>query len=124
MRIFVTKWMARFIRQESISLEALVHAIGRAESGLVDAELGGGLIKQRVPRKGQGRSGGYRTIIAYRQGTRAVFLYGFAKSRWGNIAMDELKTVRQIAARFLSFTEQELQLACEKGEIEEIIDAG
>ncbi|WP_204101493.1 type II toxin-antitoxin system RelE/ParE family toxin [Occallatibacter savannae] len=116
--------MARFIRQESISLEALVHAIGRAESGLVDAELGGGLIKQRVPRKGQGRSGGYRTIIAYRQGTRAVFLYGFAKSRWGNIAMDELKTVRQIAARFLSFTEQELQLACEKGEIEEIIDAG
>jgi hypothetical protein len=45
---------------------------------VVDADLGGGVIKQRVARVGQGRSGGYRMLVAYRAGARAVFLYGFA----------------------------------------------
>jgi hypothetical protein len=68
MRVFLTKWMARYARRERISHESLREAIARAEQGLVDADLGGGLIKQRVARVGKGRSGGYRTIIAYRRG--------------------------------------------------------
>jgi hypothetical protein len=58
----------------------LLEAIARAERGLIDADLGGGLIKQRVARQGQGRSGGYRMILAYRMKDRAVFLYAFAKT--------------------------------------------
>jgi hypothetical protein len=84
-RIFKTKWLRRYARRERIADHRLREAIERAESGLVDADLGGGVIKQRVARDGQGRSGGYRMLIAYRAGDRAVFLYGFAKRERENI---------------------------------------
>ncbi len=76
----MTKWMARFTRRERIDQSSLREAVSRAEQGQIDADLGGGVIKQRVARPGKGRSGGYRTIIAYRREGRAVLLYGFAKS--------------------------------------------
>jgi hypothetical protein len=59
--------------------------------GLVDADLGGGLIKQRIARTGQGRSGGYRTLMAFRSKERTIFVYGFAKSERDNIESDELE---------------------------------
>jgi len=71
--------------------------VQRAERGLVDADLGGGVIKQRVARPGQGRSGGYRVLLAYRRKTRAVFLFAFAKSERDNIDDNELATLRDIA---------------------------
>lgn len=78
MRIFKTRWMARIARKAGIDDALLVEAIDRAERGLIDADLGGGVIKQRVGRSGQGRSGGYRTLIAFRFGDLAFFIYGFA----------------------------------------------
>ncbi len=98
MRIFKTKWFVRYARRERIDDDSLREAIERAEHGLVDGDLGGDVIKQRVARKGQGRSGGYRVLIAYRRGNRAIFLYGFAKSERENIDDDELATLRDIAA--------------------------
>jgi hypothetical protein len=80
---------------------SLIEAVDRAARGLVDADLGGGVIKQRVPRKGQGRSGGYRTLIAYRSSDFAVFLFGFAKKERGNIDADELETLQGIASQWL-----------------------
>jgi len=82
--------MVRYARRERISHKALLEAVERAESGLIDADLGGGLIKQRVAREGQGRSGGYRTIIAYRRAGRAVFMIGFAKSTRANIGQEDI----------------------------------
>lgn len=70
--------MARFAGREGIAHASLRDAIARAEKGAIDADLGGGLIKQRVARPGKGRSGGYRTIIAYRRGDRAFFIYGLS----------------------------------------------
>ena len=90
MRIFKTKGVARFVRRERISDRSLREAIERAERGIIDADLGGGLIKQRVARSGQGRSGGYRMLVGYRMRDRAVFLYGFAKSEQDNIDADQL----------------------------------
>src|SRR5436190_20900606 len=90
MRIYVTKTFRRFQRREGIADAALVEAVDRADAGLIDADLGGGLIKQRVARPGQGKRGGYRTIIAYRAAQRSVFLYGFGKSERENIDDDEL----------------------------------
>lgn len=80
MRIFKTRLFAKFARRERIPDASLREAIERAGRALIDADLGGGVIKQRVGRKGQGRSRGYRTLIAYRFGEFAVFLFGFAKS--------------------------------------------
>jgi hypothetical protein len=66
MRIFKTKWIARFVRRERIDDEGLKEAIARPERGIIDADLGGGLIKQRVARPGQGRSGGFCMFVAHR----------------------------------------------------------
>ncbi len=87
-RIFKTKWFQRFARKEGVKDEALVEAVARAERGQVDANLGCGVIKQRIARPGQGRPGGHRTIIVFRQRDRAVFMYGFAKSTRANIGTD------------------------------------
>jgi len=90
MRVYATKTFRRFQRKEGISDVALVEAVDRAEAGLMDADLGGGLIKQRIARPGQGKRGGYRSIIAYRAGKRSVFLYGFGKNERDNVDGDEL----------------------------------
>ena len=102
MRIFKTKWLTRFARRARIADHGLREAIERAERGLVDADLGDGLIKQPVARSGEGRSGGYRMLIAYRRDDRAVFLYGFAKNERDNIDPAELLTLREIAEGWLA----------------------
>ena len=122
MRIFKTKWFARYVRQERISDHRLSDAIDRAERGLVDADLGGGVIKQRVARTGQGRSGGYRMLIAYRSGIRAVFMYGIAKNDRGNIDEDELATLREIGAAWIAAQPEELDHAIKEGILEEMND--
>ena len=97
MRIFVTKSFDRFAVAERISDAQLLEAIARAEDGLIDASLGGHLIKQRVSRAGAGRSGGYRTIIALKFKKRAIFLHGFAKNEIENIRPAQLADLKHIA---------------------------
>jgi hypothetical protein len=110
-RIFKTKLFARFARRERIADRALCEAVRRVERGLVDADLGGGVLKQRIAREGQGRSGGYRTLLAFRSKDRTVFLYGFAKSERDNIEDDELTTLQDIAASWLAADAKQLQTA-------------
>jgi hypothetical protein len=119
-RIFKTKWLSRFARRELISDQSLSEAIARAERGMVDADLGSGLIKQRVARPGQGRSGGYRMVIAYRQRDRAVFLYGFAKNEQENIEPDDLLTLRDIAATWLAADAAQLARALKEDGLQEV----
>lgn len=120
MRIFKTKWLGRFTRRERISDKSLGEAIDRAERGLVDADLGGGLIKQRVARAGEGRSGGYRMLVAYRSRNRAVFLYGFAKNELDNIDPDELLTLKDIASGWLKANDKEIQKALNEDALKEV----
>jgi hypothetical protein len=120
MRIFKTKWLARFARREGIDDQRLRAAIERAEQGLIDADLGGGLIKQRVARPGRGRSSGYRTIVGYRVKDRAVFLLGFAKNERENIEDDELLTLRSQAERWLVADTARIQKELELGNLQEI----
>jgi hypothetical protein len=79
-RIYMNRWFAKFASREGISDATLVAAIDQANRGLIDADLGGGLIKQRVAREGGGKSGGYRTLVFFRHEERAIFAFGFAKS--------------------------------------------
>jgi len=82
--------------------------VERAGSGLVDADLGGGVIKQRVARPGKGKSGGYRTLILFRQGDRAIFAFGFAKSAQTNISKADLALLRDAATEALEWNDEEL----------------
>jgi hypothetical protein len=122
MRVFKTKWFARFARQELIADASLREAIERAERGLIDDDLGGGLIKQRVARQGQGRSGGYRVIVAYRARGRAVFLFGFAKNERENINPDELVFLRELAQNWLAADAARMCRETEAGNLQEIED--
>lgn len=120
MRIFKTRWFARYVKRERIETALLVEAIERAGSGLIDADLGGHVIKQRVARQGKGRSGGYRTLIAFRSGTRAVFLYGFAKNERENIDASELATLKEIAAAWMAADEGKIAKAIADGVLQEL----
>jgi hypothetical protein len=119
-RIFKTKEFTRFARQEDIVDERLREAAERAGGGLIDADLGGGLIKQRIARAGQGRSGGYRTLMAFREKDRAVFIHGFAKNERANIGSDELKFWRLIAKSFLKLDAAALATLAYRQEITEV----
>jgi hypothetical protein len=119
-RIFKTRLFAKFARRERIPDASLSEAIERARQGLVDADLGGGVIKQRVARKGQGRSGGYRTLIAYRFGEIAVFLFGFAKNDRENIDALELADLREAAALWLGADEMLMERALARGFLIEV----
>ena len=101
MRVLATRSFARFAKSERIDDERLADAIARAERGLIDADLGGGLIKQRIARPGKGRSGGYRTLIAYLRDERAVFLFGFAKSDRDNIDKGQIEDLKSAARELL-----------------------
>jgi hypothetical protein len=121
-RIYKIKGFARFSRSESIDDQSLVDAVDRAARGLVDADLGGGLIKQRIARPGQGRSGGYRTIIAYRTKDRAIFLYGFAKNERANISPDDVRDLRIVGQAWLNASIERLEAAVTDGALEFIND--
>lgn len=121
-RIFKNGWFERFARKECITDASLREAVERAESGLVDANLGGGVIKQRVARTGQGKSGGYRTLILFRQSDRAIFAFGFAKSAQANISKADLALLRDAAIEALEWSAGELDRLVASGTLVEIDD--
>ena len=120
MQIFKTRAFGRFARKERIGDALLCEAIERADRGIVDADLGGHVIKQRVARPGQGRSSDYRTLIAYRSDTRAVFLFGFAKNDQDNIDDDELKNLRNAAAKILGWNDKDVAALVAAGKWTEV----
>lgn len=120
MRVFKTKAFARFARRERIADWELRDAIRRVEGGLLDADLGSGVVKQRIAREGEGRSGGFRSVILYRRGSLAFFVHGFAKSDRDNIRRHELTAFRRLADVMLALDREALAAAVNNGTITEI----
>ncbi len=116
----MTRAFARFARREGVGDRALCDAVGRIANGLVDADLGRGVIKQRIARKGGGRSGGFRTIVLFRRGELAFFVYGFAKSGRENLRRDELVTFRLLADEYLALDPLGLAAVLAAGAIIEV----
>ena len=120
MRVFQTKWFMRFARKEGITDSRLIEAVRNAEKGQVDAVLGGGLIKQRIPRDGGGKSGGYRSIIAYKVEDRCFFLYCFAKKDKDNLEDDELEQYKRFARQLMALGDADIKKALDAGTITEV----
>ena len=120
MRIFKNQWIAKFAKKHKISDSELLEAVERADNGLIDADLGGGVIKQRIARQGQGRSGGYRNLIFFRHGERAFFMTAFAKNARENITDKELAELKKAAAIILAMTETDIEQAKSNGTFTEI----
>ena len=108
------------MRKTGLSDNALMEAVSEMESGLIDADLGGHLVKKRVALPGQGKRGGVRTIVATKRSKRWFFLFGFSKNERANIDQDELKVLQEVAHDLLAFDERQLVEALSAGEIIEV----
>ena len=120
MQTFKTKAFARFADREGLEDAVLCEPVRRARRGLIDADRGGGVIKQRIARRGDGRSGGFSTIVLFRRGELAFFVYGFAKSDRENLRRNELETFRLLADEYLALDKEGLADALAAGAIVEV----
>jgi hypothetical protein len=117
MSIYTTRWFDRWARKQGLTTTSLCAAVREMAEGLYDADLGGGFFKKRVARAGQGKSGGFRTLVATNKGSRWVFVFGFPKNERSNIDKDETEALKKLAAHMLSLTAQALDTAQRAGEL-------
>jgi hypothetical protein len=124
MRVFKSKWFEKWATGEGLNDETLLAAVAEMEDGLIDARLGGHVVKKRVALPGRGKRGGSRTLVAYRKDDKAFFVYGFAKNERENISSKELKALRLLATQLLSYTNPVLSKAIKAGELVEVHEDG
>jgi len=120
LRVFKTKWFARFARREGIADSKLLATMQEIEKGLIEADYGGGLIKKRVARDGGGKSGGYRSIIAYRSEEKCFFMFCFAKSSRGNLNINEVAQYKNATGIYIGLSEIEIAIALKNRELLEV----
>ncbi|TMH68150.1 MAG: type II toxin-antitoxin system RelE/ParE family toxin [Betaproteobacteria bacterium] len=120
MRVLKLKAFARWARKEGLADASLRVAVLEMRRGLVDADLGGGLLKKRVARPGGGKRGGYRTIVAADLRERWVFLYGFAKSERDDLDDDEVRELKRLAKSYLPLREEVLERLIDAGALIEV----
>lgn len=120
MVFYKTRWFDRWARKQGLTTASLCAAIGEMASGLYDADLGGGLVKKRIARPGQGKSGGFRTLIATNRENRWFFVYGFPKNERSNIDKDEEEALKKLAEHLLSLTDEALDQAQLEKELMEV----
>lgn len=111
---------ARWADGDGLSDQALAAAVAEINQGLVVAHLGGQVVKKRVALPGRGKRGGARTLVAFKQGQKAFFVYGFAKNERANISTNELKALKLLAKEILSYPAASLTKAIRAGELIEI----
>jgi len=111
----------RFAKKAGLDDSTLSKSIQDAARGLVAADLGGGGVKQRIARPGQGKSGGFRTLIVFRAGARAFFVHGFAKNEKDNIGTNELIAIKKLASELLAYDDRAIARAVASGTLIEVI---
>jgi len=120
-QIFKNRAFVRFAKNANLGDSALCQAIRDAERGLIAADLGSGVIKQRIARPGQGKSGGFRTLIVFRAGARAFFVHGFAKNEKDNIGRGELAALRKLASQLLAYDNKAIGRVVASGTLIEVM---
>lgn len=122
MNVFLLRTFARFARKHRISSRALLDAAESVLAGQADADLGGGVYKQRLARQGQGKSSGFRTLVAHRSGQNVFFVYGFAKNQRANISTIELRVLKEQAKAMTAMTAADLNRAVMAQELQEVVN--
>jgi len=124
MRIIKNKVFHKWAVKEELSDAAILAAVNEMERGLIDAELGGHVVKKRIAVDGRGKSAGVRTILAYKAGSKVFFVYGFAKNIRSNISSSELKALKYLAKELLNYSDTALNVAIKKGALIEVKSDG
>jgi len=116
----MTRHFSRWLSKTDLSVEALCNAIEEMERGLVDANLGGGIMKKRVALPGRGKRGSARSLIATNNLNRWFFLFGFEKNERDNISPKELTALKAVAADLLRLGVTQLEAAVAAKTLQEI----
>lgn len=119
-RVFLTREFDRWASRAQIADAAMVEAVEEMERGLVGDALGSNVFKKRIARRGEGKSGGYRTILAFGEGERTFFLKGFAKNDQANVTVQDLSILNSAAKEALGFSEGVVEALVEKGTLREL----
>ena len=119
-RVLKTRYFARWMRKTGLTDQMLCAAVIEMANGLIDADLGGGVVKKRVALPGHGKRGSTRTLVATNKGNRWFFVFGFEKNDRANISDDELEGLKELAAELLNRTPHQLDAAVEDGALQEI----
>lgn len=122
MSVYQTKEFAKFARKAKLDCADLLAAAADVTEGRWDANLGGGVFKQRIDRKGGGKSGGLRTIIVCKMGAHSFFVHGFAKNQKANVSSKELEALKKLATVLLALDVGALETAIAVGEISEVTE--
>jgi hypothetical protein len=120
MQVYKSKWFGKWADKEDLTDRDLSAAVKEMVNGLIDADLGGHVMKKRVALQGQGKSGGARTLLAFKMGDKAFFMFGFAKNQQDNISPKELKALKAMAKQVLGYTPAQLNVALNAGEFIEV----
>lgn len=115
-----TRHFSRWAAKTGISDNVLLCAVREIQTGLIDADLGGGLIKKRVARPGKGKRGGTRTLLATNHDDRWIFVFGFEKNERDNITKNELEALRLLAADLLRLSDEQMIEAIRHGALVEV----
>ena len=118
-RVFKTRHFQRWMRKTELTDDLLLEAVLEMAAGLVDADLGCGVLKKRIGLAGRGKSGGVRTLVATRRESKWFFVFGFEKNDRANISADELAALQELAAELLTRTDAQLRLALMDGTLQE-----
>jgi hypothetical protein len=116
-QVFVTKTFARWMRKSQVTDLDILGATEEMVQGLIDANLGGYLVKKRVALRGRGKSAGARTIVATKFEQRWIFLFGFEKNERSNIDANELKVLQELASSLLDLDQQAIASAVSAGQL-------
>lgn len=108
MRIFKTSEFLKWAKKENVTDKVIKKAVSEMQAGLIYAELGDGLCKQKIARPNEGKRGGHRTLVAFKRNDRAIFVFGFSKSDRENIAEDEERLYRELAQFYLNLSNEQL----------------
>jgi hypothetical protein len=119
-RVFKTRHFSRWMRKTELTDGALCLAVAEMVQGLIDADLGAGVVKKRIALPGRGKSGGARTLLATNKGSRWIFLFGFEKNERANVADDELAALQELSRELLMRSNADLDTAVADGTLMEI----
>jgi hypothetical protein len=122
-RTFKTRYFSRWLRKSELTDQALCNAVLEMSQGLIDADLGGGVIKKRIATGGRGKSGGARTLLATNKGSRWFFVFWFEKNERANISKDQLEGLKMLAEDLLQLSPAQLDRAVAADELQEICHA-
>lgn len=117
---FKTRYFQRWMRKTDLTDHNLYCAIREMSQGLIDADLGGGIVKKRIGLAGRGKSNGIRTLVATNKGDRWFFVFGFAKNNRANVTAAELEALQILAIDLLALTCSQLAKAVQDGSLQEI----